>query len=375
MADNTGIQWTDATWNPVRGCTRVSPGCGGPGHAGGCYAEIIAARFSGPGQPYHGFAERGRPGSKWTGKVALIDHMLTLPLRWKKPRRIFVNSMSDLFHEDLPDEAINQVFAIMALCPQHTFQVLTKRAKRMRDYLNGLTIHRICATAYGLFDERHPHARSERLVAMFFGKTIDWWRAFGIEEARRIGLPLSNVWLGVSVEDQARADERIPDLLKTRAAVRFVSAEPLLGPVTLDRWIHEIPPEAIDRNGGHRGGAFCRLDWLIVGGESGTRARPMHPNWARSLRDQCAGVGVPFFFKQWGAWAPHYYGTREADGVHRLVNISVPSEANRRTKEIVFGAREHGEEVLNMRRAAAHPRLLDGREHNEFPRTKETVAA
>jgi protein gp37 len=121
----TKIQWTDRSdWNPVRGCTRVSPGCGGPGPHGGCYAEVIAARFSDPGQPFHGFAKRGP--ARWTGKVELIKERLTLPLRWRKPARIFVNSMFDLFHEALPDEAIDRVFAVMALCPQHVFQILTK---------------------------------------------------------------------------------------------------------------------------------------------------------------------------------------------------------------------------------------------------------
>jgi protein gp37 len=135
MSDKTSIEWTDATWNCVRGCSRVSPGCGGANHEGGCYAEKIAARFSGPGQPFEGFAERTKFGGRWTGKMALVEEMLTVPLRWKKPRRIFVNSMSDLFHENLPDEAIDKVFAVMALAPQHTFQVLTKRSDRMRAYM------------------------------------------------------------------------------------------------------------------------------------------------------------------------------------------------------------------------------------------------
>jgi protein gp37 len=130
MADKTAIEWTDATWNPVRGCSRISPGCGGPGHAGGCYAEGVAARFSGPGQAFHGFADRDRAGSKWTGKVELIPEMLDLPMRWRRPRRIFVNSMSDLFHEALSFGEVMRVFNVMWQAPQHTFQVLTKRAER-----------------------------------------------------------------------------------------------------------------------------------------------------------------------------------------------------------------------------------------------------
>lgn len=133
MSGATKIEWTDSTWNPLRGCSRVSPGCGGPGHQGGCYAERIAARFSDVGQPFHGLAERTIHGGRWTGKVAVApDHIFLAPLRWKKPRRIFVNSMSDLFHEAVPDETIDRVFAVMALTPQHTYQVLTKRAERMR---------------------------------------------------------------------------------------------------------------------------------------------------------------------------------------------------------------------------------------------------
>jgi len=260
MADKSAIEWTDATWNPVRGCTRVSPGCGGPGKAGGCYAERIAARFSGPGQPFEGFAERKGGEARWTGKVALIEDMLAVPLRWSKPRRIFVNSMSDLFHEHLPDGAIDQVFAMMALCPQHTFQVLTKRPERMRDYLS----------------DQDP-------------------------------MPLPNVWLGVSAEDQARADERIPLLLETPAAVRFVSCEPLLGPIDLINLDHTGAQRKDQAHGisalwraAAEIGLRTMLDWVICGGESGPVARPMHPDWARSLRDQCQAAGVPFFFKQWG---------------------------------------------------------------------------
>ena len=185
MSATSKIEWTDATWNPVRGCTRVSPGCGGPGDQGGCYAERMAARFSKPGQWGHGYAEMVGGKPRWTGKVGLapID-TIEAPLHWMTPRRIFVNSTSDLFHESILDEWIDRMFAIMALCPQHTFQVLTKRPERMR--------------------------------------------RFGSLSAAR---PLPNVWLGVSAERQQEADERIPLLLETPAAVRFVSTEPLLGPV------------------------------------------------------------------------------------------------------------------------------------------------
>lgn len=237
-----GISWTDATWNPVRGCSRISPGCQR------CYAEDIAKRFSDPGQPFHLFAERGKP-SAWTGKVELIEEKLLEPLSWRKPRLVFVNSMSDLFHEALPDEEIDRVFMTMRQAHWITFQVLTKRAARMREYME------------------HAPLR------------------LGMIEP-------PNVWLGVSVEDQQRADERIPELLQTPAAVRFVSAEPLLGPVDmkLDAW-------SLPTNGERR----HDLHWVIVGGDSGHGARPFNVQWARDIVAQCKAAGVAVFVKQVGA--------------------------------------------------------------------------
>lgn len=241
MADqrNGGIAWCEETWNPVRGCSRVSEGCR---H---CYAERVAARFSGPGKPYEGLAVMKSDGPHWTGKVRLVAAALDLPLRWRKPRRIFVNSMSDLFHKGLTDHEILKVFVTMARARQHTFQILTKQPRRMLEWFL------VCAD-----DTVRPLAWAG----------VPW--------------PLPNVWLGVSVEDQETADERIPLLLQTPAAVRWVSAEPLLGPI-------EFP--TMLRNW---------IDWLVVGGESGPGARPMHPDWARGLRDQCVAAGVPFFMKQ-----------------------------------------------------------------------------
>lgn len=254
MADNTSIEWTDATWNPVRGCSRISPGCGGPNHQGGCYAEKIAARFSGPGQPFEGFAERTAHGGRWTGKMALVDDMLTVPLHWKKPRRVFVNSMSDLFHADLPDEAIDKVFAVMALAPQHTFQVLTKRADRMRQYLSNSRVPFRIDEAAATISNRHAF-------------DADFW-------------PLPNVWLGVSVEDRDRKT-RIYDLRATPAAIRFLSLEPLLEDLG-----------EIDLTG---------INLAIVGGESGPRSRPFALEWARSIVAQCKAAGVACFVKQLGA--------------------------------------------------------------------------
>lgn len=245
MGARSSIEWTDATWNPLRGCSRVSAGCAN------CYAERVAARFSAPGMPYQGLAhDSSGPRYGWTGDVRLIEEHLRDPLRWRAPRRIFVNSMSDLFHERVPDNWIDRIFMVMADAQHHTFQVLTKRPERMRAYLHRGIVHGV----------------------------------------------LPNVWLGVSVEDQATAEARIPPLLATGAAIRFVSAEPLLGAIDLSRGLLGLPDKPRERQRG--------IDWMIVGGESGPGARPMHPDWAAALRDQCAAARVPFFFKQWGEWAP-----------------------------------------------------------------------
>lgn len=282
----TTIQWTDATWNPTRGCSRISPGCEN------CYAEKIAARFSGKGMPYEGLAEFHDGEARWTRKLRLVingddrDGGLGAPLRWKKPRRIFVNSMSDLFHEALSDEEIAAVFGVMAACPQHTFQVLTKRAERMQRWF--LEIAR--------YDYIDPMSICE------------------IEAANRVTVhqlarpwPLSNVHLGVSVETQKYADERIPHLLATPAAVRFVSYEPALGPVDFTRMPHDggeydVLAGTLWR-GGWRTGAGLRankLDWIIVGGESGPNARGFDLSWARSTIEQCKRAHIACFVKQLG---------------------------------------------------------------------------
>lgn len=290
MADRSPIEWTDATWNPVRGCTRVSEGCRR------CYAEGIAARFSGAGQAFAGFADRDRAGSKWTGRVELVPDMLPLPLTWQEPRRVFVNSMSDLFHEALHDDDIDAVFGIMALAPQHTFQVLTKRPARMLAWLARHKTPTECVA--GAYLAHLDLARRWPL---------DMHRAIRVGEA---GWPLPNVHLGISAEDQSSADARIPLLLAAPAARRIVSLEPLLGPINLRRVVVKAsdapetgkPPVSIDALGGWHGGAGdpARIDWVIVGGESGTGARPMDLEWARSLHRQCAQASVPFFMKQVG---------------------------------------------------------------------------
>jgi len=248
MGDKTGIEWTDATWNPIRGCSRVSEGCMN------CYAETVANRFKGVGMPYEGLIAKG---GQWNGKIKLVEKMLDQPIRWTKPRMVFVNSMSDLFHENVPEYYIDKIFAVMALSPKHTFQILTKRPERMYKYFQmGLLESRIAVHMDEMTD-----------------KSVNW--------PSMLNLPLKNVWLGVSVEDQVTHDLRIPFLVDTPAAVRWVSAEPLIRSVYFDSRLH-------------------KLDWVVVGGESGPNARPMNPEWAKIIRDQCAEANVDFFFKQWG---------------------------------------------------------------------------
>ncbi|MEM1183675.1 MAG: phage Gp37/Gp68 family protein [Planctomycetota bacterium] len=273
----SAIEWTNETWNPVAGCTPVSPGCLN------CYAARMSVRLAGMGVAQYltvdgkpiADTREGSSGIKrpvFNGTVNLVEDKLTDPLRWRKPRMVFVNSMSDLFHEAVPFEVIDRVFAVMALCPQHTFQILTKRPERMRAYL--------VAQEHGLRDRIG-------MAAQTVVSEDDWPSAWG--EVDSAGWPLPNVWLGTSVENQSAARVRIPHLLGCPAVVRFLSCEPLLGPVDLRL--------------GRKGDMRCRapyLHWVIAGGESGPGARPMDPDWARSLRDQCVDAGVPFFFKQWG---------------------------------------------------------------------------
>jgi protein gp37 len=259
VSGTSTIEWTDATWNPVTGCTKVSEGCD---H---CYAETFAERWRGiPGHPY----EQGFDLKLWPER-------LEMPLRWRKPRRVFVNSMSDLFHDGVPANYIDRVFNVMHQTPQHTYQILTKRPGRMASYI------------------------------------------------RDIMVVLPNVWLGTSVESQKWADVRIPKLLETPAAVRFLSCEPLLGPVDLTEWLDPPDPDAdcetcgqewwarmdghpvLDEENGDTGdwcpGPMRRhsgIDWIIVGGESGPNYRPMDRKWAESLFGQAQAGRVAFFVKQ-----------------------------------------------------------------------------
>lgn len=283
----TTISWTDATWNVTRGCRRVSPGCE---H---CYAERQANRFKGPGKAYEGLIKLVGGKPRWSGETKFAVEHLADPLRWKKPRRIFVDSMSDLFYEGFTNEQIAAVFGVMAACPQHTFQVLTKRARRMREWFEWL--YNCCSNedGYRPGDVLHHFGRNATKSMPLDGK---WRDPLGDGRVRTGPWPLPNVWLGVSVEDQERADERIPELLQTQAAVRFLSCEPLLGPVTIRRWLRPMHRRMGDF--GVEVVAIDGIDWVIVGCESGPGARECKVEWLRSLRDQCAAAGVPYFLKQ-----------------------------------------------------------------------------
>lgn len=360
MADHSAIEWTDATWNPLRGCARVSEGCRN------CYAEKVAARFSGPGMPYEGLIHASTKG--WNGTVRLVPELLRQPWDWVKPRRIFVNSMSDLFHQSVPFEFIAAVFWIMSCTTRHTYQVLTKRPARMLEFFEWVKDYDA-----GYFDDARIDDVANEVPAI---KALDWKPATG----RRGGYdncgplwPYENVWIGVSVEDQKTADERIPLLLKCPAAVRWISCEPMLGPVNL-RWApyaHEATGESyrgyLERNGSvNELEALRKIDWVVVGGESGRGARPMHPDWARSLRDQCSAASVPFFFKQWGEFSLGYDRDRDDPDYRRCGDMSrLPGRwINAAGGHGFHGDRVHYAHQVGKKKAG---RQLDGIEHNAYP--------
>lgn len=500
MGDKTTIEWTDSTWNPVRGCSRVSEGCRF------CYAERVAARFSGPGQPYEGLAENATAGPRWTGGVRLVPERLDDPLRWKRPRRIFVNSMSDLFHEELSFEEIAAVYGVMAAAPRHVFQVLTKRPERMLEWatsdgiagqvdlfkhvalagrieeffaperkvaIDGWPGYWVTSKGRILTDRGAPsclwcggdlaefsarrkfcsdkcrqradyeercgrwsppenterelrpmageqgHSRVmlyrgeetwrpliHRLVLGAFDDSVTtnaevdilqgchidgdatnnalWNLRWGTqqdnwEDRKRHGnggpcappaWPLPNVWEGVSVEDQKTAEERIPLLLQTLAAVRWVSAEPLLGAIRFDamHW-----PNAAGIVNEDSLSVLPLLDWIVCGGESGPGARPMHPAWARSVRDQCVAAGVAFHFKQWGAWARWEPGMPAA-GVRHVSAADGKWSANPGYVDdpAAFKGYETRSDTVPLARVGkrAAGRLLDGRTWDELPEVR-----
>jgi protein gp37 len=359
------IQWTDATWNPLAGCSIVSPGCTN------CYAMAMAARIErmGGADHYVGLTEMVKGKPVWTGKVALAsEKTLLAPLRWKKPRKIFVNSMSDLFHEKVDQLDIASIYGVMIAAHHlhgHIFQWLTKRSARARDVLNREEFWDT-ANSFAenhIFERVDPNNRRRDDARA----TCDDYDASN---------PPPGIWAGVTAEDQPRADERIPDLLATPAAVRFVSCEPMLGKIALHNLpfsqsqahVNALSGETISCHGDYDNEG-PRLDWVIVGGESGPGARPMHPDWARSLRDQCAAAGTPFFFKQWGEWA--YVYDRDADDP----DWRKPPKAednNERYLNLAGGHGFHGERVHFVRKVGKHRagRLLDGVEHNDFPEAR-----
>ena len=335
MSDHTHIEWTDATWNPITGCSVISAGCK---H---CYAMRLAGTRLRHHPSRAGLTRPTAAGPVWTGDVRLNEDWLDQPLRWKKPRRIFVCAHGDLFHEAVPDAWIDRVFAVMALAPQHTFQVLTKRPERMLAYQNASNLmNRIHAAIFNYTTSAGgaTQASLKRATAWLDTHLPDG----GLGGFIRL-LPTHNVHLGVSVENQATADERIPLLLQTPAAVRFISAEPLLGLLNLRLFL----PFITRGRGGpvrEKGG----LDWVIAGGESGPGARPSHPDWFRVLRDQCQASGVAFFFKQWGEWLPM---------MGHVEGVPVRRQKFRHPDGTIMGCAG--------KRAAG--RLLDGCKGNEFP--------
>jgi protein gp37 len=402
MANNTGIEWTDSTWSPLRvrvkpdaaeiarkkgydslvqiaermaghagpHCEHVSPGCEN------CYAETNNHRClpaNGTGLPYD---RRSRDLVD-----SFVDEKILLqPLRWKpilqndgtalpgsdlarkppyRPRRIFVGNQTDIFGEWYTDEMLDRIFAVMAITPHHVYQVLTKRPERMRSYLaSDASLGRILREVDALARALGGRGTS------FVTEAQD-----GLK-----GLQLPNVWLGVSVENQAAANARIVHLLKTPAAVRFVSAEPLLGAVELDDIVVQDGPgewhfSCLDDDGSIEDDEDfhgAKVDWVICGGESGSGARPMHPDWARSLRDQCVAAGVPFFFKQWGEWiagAQHIHYSDDA----RFMRI----DRDGRAVSDLSGLWDASDGMMYREGKKAAGAKLDGREWREFPGVRQ----
>lgn len=284
----TRIEWAEAVWNPVTGCSKVSAGCQ---H---CYAERMAKRLAG----HYGYP------SDEPFRVTLHPEKLEEPLQWRKPRRVFVCSMGDLFHPNVPEEFISAIFCVMQKAIQHTFLLLTKRPERMAEFVN------------------------------------QWVHNVALQ------LPPPNIWAGVTIENQDAVDKRIIPLLHTEAAVRFVSCEPLLGPINLETQLGNADESQRVQNGWHG------IDWVISGGETGPYARPCKPDWVRNLRDQCKTASVPFFFKKWGEWREAYKPDDEiwSGNAPRLLQ-------------------EHDTFFLRIgKKRAGH--LLDGEEWRQLPKTK-----
>lgn len=333
MADGSSIEWTDATWNAMRGCSRTiaagaeTSGCGDP-TGGGCYAERNGYRFAAPGLPYEGLVRMTPNGARWTGKVMLVDKHLLDPIRWERPRRIFTTSVSDPFHERYSNETIALIFGVMAVTQRHIHQLLTKRVRRMREWYEWLASaaagenggRGVSPAAY-CFALLQRYVRDRTKFSEADSKLLS--RSDLVDAAFAAPWPLLNVWPMASVEHQPAADERVPELLRVPGAVHGLSCEPLIGPVDVSRWIPMVfragvapnpdgTPFALPAEGGGRG-----IDWVISGCESGPGARPADAAWLRSLRDQCAGAGVPFFLKQAVAYSTSraVYPSKQADRV------------------------------------------------------------
>jgi protein gp37 len=364
MADHSKIEWTDATWNPVTGCSIVSPGCTN------CYAMRLAGTRLKHHPSRAGLTRDSKAGPVWTGEVRTNWDWIDQPLRWTKPRKIFVCAHGDLFHEGVPDEDVAQIYGVMIAAHHlrgHIFQVLTKRPSRARELLTSeMFWDQAMAGASGeIMDRTDPLNR----------RSDDARATCGTYDSHN---PPPGIWLGVSAEDQARANERVPALLATPADVRFVSAEPLLGPIDFNRI--PMPQDegrecsALDGHEiagmvGNCVGYIPPLDWIIVGGEAGRGARPMHPEWARQIRDQCSSAGTGFFFKQWGEWkdgsdfAPDYQVVT-TDG--RVIEADLESLRWADREHSITGLHPTAMRKVGKKRSG---RLLDGVEHNAMPRT------
>lgn len=333
MSTQSKIEWTDVTWNPVTGCNKISAGCKN------CYAETMHKRLKGMGQIKY---QRDFNQGPVTWEESLME-----PFKWKKPRRVFVNSMSDLFHEDVSFWFIDKVFAVMASTPQHTYQILTKRADIMERWFNHYR-------DTGFVNEGMQGNERIRYLA---------WHKFGQKlPYENWQWPLPNVWIGVSVENQELANYRLPFLNLIPAAVKFVSAEPLLGSIDFEQALG-------DSLKWHAGGLKNCISWVIAGGESGHDARPMHPDWVRSLRDQCKEANVPFFFKQWGEWINIVGATiyLEKDYItvnNRNIKINTDFKKYDLFKSLMA---QKGYYKVGTKKAG---RFLDGVEHNAFPYVK-----
>ena len=341
MGDNTGISWTDATWNPVIGCRRVSPGCEN------CYAERQAVRLGNMGQQdYEGLTNGDLKKPRWSGIARFLPGRLDQPIRWKRPGKIFVNSMSDLFHSDVSFEEIAAIFGVAAMAPQHIFQLLTKRHVRMEEFF-----------LWAAGDGRREGDTIVDDCIMRALEQLHWVDDAPAGEYEQADWPLPNVWLGVSVEDQARANFRIPYLLMCPARVHWLSCEPLLGAVDIQEAYESGNYELYNGN---------QIEWVVVGGESGPGARPMHPEWAEHLRDQCLGFEIPSHFKQWGNWSTIYRCEDDPD-------FRNPPEVNNHTKRRWLnyegGYGFHGHAVVAVENVGKKKagRVLDGLTWDEWP--------